>query len=205
MPLWITVLLGVLAVVGTVGGAWGGQIIAGRNESRRWQRERDREAHAFWRDKRLEVYSTVLAAAQSAAHGLSVAFDDSLRRDGEPAELPMTMEHVERELHTLWVIGSRESVDLTLAVRFAMLYADGLVQSRRPDGKTAIEMLPEHKVEDLRANTKELGRLVLDLREQFRVDLGLSPPDHSPTGRRRQWRRRAQPPPGPGGAAVGAL
>ncbi|MBV8996591.1 MAG: hypothetical protein JO287_23455, partial [Pseudonocardiales bacterium] len=71
MPLWITVLLGVLAV----GGAWGGQIIADRNESRRWQRERDREAHAFWRDKRLEVYSTVLAAAQAAAHGLSVAFD----------------------------------------------------------------------------------------------------------------------------------
>jgi hypothetical protein len=202
VPLWITVLLGVLAVVGTVGGAWGGQIIAGRNESRRWQRERDREAHAVWRDKRLEVYSTVLAAAQSAAHGLSVAFDGSLRREGEPAELPTTMEHVERELHTLWVIGSRESVELTMAIRSASLYADALVRSRRPAGKTAIEMLSEHDVEDLRANTEELGRLVLDLRAQFRADLGLSPPDHSPTGR---WRRRAQPPTEPGGAAVGAL
>jgi hypothetical protein len=92
---------------------------------------------------------------------------------------------VERELHMLWVIGSRESVELTMAIRVASLYADGLVRSR-PDGKTAIEMLPEHKVEDLRANTKELGRLVLDLRTQFRADLGLSPPDHSPTGRRRR-------------------
>jgi len=200
VPLWITVLLGVLAVVGTVGGAWGGQIIAGRNESRRWQRERDREAHAFWRDKRLEVYSTVLAAAQAAAHGLSVAFDGSLRREGEPAELLTTMEHVEQELHTLWVIGSRESVDLTLAIRFATLYADAIVRSHRPDCETAIEVLSENEVEDLRANTKELGRLVLDLREQFRADLGLSSPDHSPTGRRRRWRRHDRPSTEPVGA-----
>jgi hypothetical protein len=60
VPLWITITLGVLAVVGTIGGAWGGQLIAGRNDSRRWRRERDHEAHAFWRDRRLAAYATVL-------------------------------------------------------------------------------------------------------------------------------------------------
>jgi hypothetical protein len=74
---------------------------------------------------------------------------------------------------------------LTMAVRFASLYADALVRSR-PDDKTAIEMLREDDVEKLRANTKELTRLVLDLRT-VPADLGLSAPDHPPTGRRRRW------------------
>ena len=70
VPVWITVALGVLAVVGTIGGAWGGQFIAGRNDSKKWQRERDREAQAFWRDKRLEVYAVVLAEAQDVSAAL---------------------------------------------------------------------------------------------------------------------------------------
>ncbi|XVV00759.1 hypothetical protein ACQPW3_25425 [Actinosynnema sp. CA-248983] len=76
----MTIMLGVLAVVGTVGGALGGQMIATRREDRRWareagredlrwQRERQREQERFahearlhWREQRLTTYSAFIAA-----------------------------------------------------------------------------------------------------------------------------------------------
>lgn len=53
-PLWVTIMLGVLAVVGTVGGAWGGQIIAARRDDRRWEREQQREDLRWKRDRERE-------------------------------------------------------------------------------------------------------------------------------------------------------
>jgi hypothetical protein len=64
-PLWIVVFLGVFAVLGAVGSAWGGQMIAGQNEARRWQRERQREREAYWRNKRFEAYMEYFDAAKS--------------------------------------------------------------------------------------------------------------------------------------------
>jgi hypothetical protein len=81
-PLWIIVLLGILAVLGTVGGAWGGQIIAGQNEARRWQRERQREREAYWRDKRFEAYMDYSDAAKNTLLTIwRTAVDESDRDD----------------------------------------------------------------------------------------------------------------------------
>jgi hypothetical protein len=44
------------------------------------------------------------------------------------------MEHVQGELHTLWIVGSTETVELTMAIRFAMLYAEALSTFRRRGG-----------------------------------------------------------------------
>jgi hypothetical protein len=110
------VALAVLAVLGTIGGAWGGQFIAGRNDSRRWQRERDREAQAFWRDKRLEVYAVLLAGANEVQVGLWRAAGFDYRPRGGVDEPALTMEHLEPELRQVEIIGSDPTVELVRAV-----------------------------------------------------------------------------------------
>lgn len=78
-PLWVTIMLGLLAVLGTVGGAWGGQWIAAKRDDRRWEREiaredvrwqrelqretlrLDHDERSRWRDVRLELYSELFA------------------------------------------------------------------------------------------------------------------------------------------------
>ncbi|MCP2248177.1 hypothetical protein [Lentzea aerocolonigenes] len=54
VPLWVTIMLGVLAVIGTVGGAWGGQILAARRDDRRWEREQQREDLRWSRERERE-------------------------------------------------------------------------------------------------------------------------------------------------------
>lgn len=72
--MWVTVALAVLAFVGTLGGAWGGQWIAAQHDDRRWGREarredlrwereqqhlreqRTRELQIHWSEKRLTAY-----------------------------------------------------------------------------------------------------------------------------------------------------
>lgn len=44
-------MLGMLAVLGTVGGAWGGQWIAARSDDKRWKRELDREKTRWKRER----------------------------------------------------------------------------------------------------------------------------------------------------------
>jgi hypothetical protein len=165
IPAWITVMLGVLVVVGTVGGAWGGQLIAGRNERRRWHRESARERETHWRDKRLEIYSIVLAAAQDAAAAQVHAFDSA------PGEHPddaasLTIEHIDDELRTLWIIGSTDTVNLTMAIRFALMYGEPLT-------RFSDDQLKGTTREELRKLARELQQQVVELRGQFRVDLGL--------------------------------
>ena len=71
VPLVIAGLLAVLAVACIVGGAWGGQGLIGRQESRRCQRGRDRESQAFWRGQRLRVYATALDTFEHLADRLT--------------------------------------------------------------------------------------------------------------------------------------
>jgi hypothetical protein len=74
-PLWVTIMLGVMAVVGTIAGGWGGQVIAARRDDKRWEREAAREElrwerertrladerthleQLHWRDERLRLYA----------------------------------------------------------------------------------------------------------------------------------------------------
>lgn len=180
IPAWITVALGVLAVLGTVGGAWGGQLISGRNDRRRWNREVDREREAHWRDKRLEIYSTVLAAAQDATRALELAFESDPAEQPDDSAHPLTIEHIDSELQTLWIIGTTDSVDLTMAIRFSLLY--GAPLARVPED----QLSPGMTRDKLRDNARELQQLVVALRGQFRVDLGLDPRNRetaTPAGR----------------------
>lgn len=168
VPWWVVLLVGVLTMIGSIAGGWGAQVIAGRNERARWHREREREAEAHWRDKRLAVYSAVLAAAQTATRGLTISLDPSLRLDREDAEPVLTIEHVADDLRTLWVIGTNEAADLVGAIRVALMY--GAEIAKLPGEKQG-----DIAMEQMRANSEQLSRLVVELRDQFRNDLGIVP------------------------------
>lgn len=140
-PLWVTIMLGVLTVVGTVGGAWGGQWIAARRDDQRWEREakredlrwqreserqsvqRDHEARLHWRDERLKTYSLALAAIDTwltAVNGLmgAVAKADVLYWKGPELDAMDAAQHDLRErMLSTELIGSprvRQQVILTL-------------------------------------------------------------------------------------------
>lgn len=96
IPLWVTIVLAVIALLGPWGGAW----LASRRDDRRWdreqlredirfQRERDREAAqrahevaATQRSEKRETYSRYLATLMTWGWLLDKAED--LLRDGQP-------------------------------------------------------------------------------------------------------------------------
>ncbi|WNV86579.1 hypothetical protein [Umezawaea sp. Da 62-37] len=123
LPAWLTVALGVLAVVGTIVGALGAQMIAARRvqqrEDIRWQREREErneerrhQLRLSWRERRLEAYSEFLAAMEElegqvvARSGLTIVTNRPIKFEEIKFE-----EHVNRALAALkiiQVIGSPE-------------------------------------------------------------------------------------------------
>jgi hypothetical protein len=107
-------------------------------------------------------------AAQGALHGLGVKAGIAQRRDGDPEELATSMEHVEGELRTLWVIGRTETAKLVGAIRFALMTMDALLdvpEDKRPAGFGR---------ERIKADLNELTALVVELRGAFRADLGVA-------------------------------
>jgi hypothetical protein len=192
VPVWITVALGVLAVVGTIGGAWGGQFIAGRNDSRKWQRERDREAQAFWRDKRLEVYATVLAEAQDVAAALwgAAGFGVRSRWTDNP---PVSLAHLARELRQIEIIGSDATVEVVRAVDSL---SNEVVSSLRHPARASVVAAIANPAEaekgwpeplyDMEPRLIELDKQVTELRRQFRRDLAVSPGGEAPAAERRR-------------------
>jgi hypothetical protein len=55
IPAWVTIGLGVLVVLGTLGGLWGGQTIAARRDDKRWDREVRREEERWQREREKEA------------------------------------------------------------------------------------------------------------------------------------------------------
>ncbi|NIB32355.1 hypothetical protein HBB16_12310 [Pseudonocardia sp. MCCB 268] len=52
---------------GAILGAWGDSLIAGYNERKKSEREqRANNAHSYWRDKRIELYTDILYTAEDA-------------------------------------------------------------------------------------------------------------------------------------------
>jgi len=168
VPWWVLLLVGVLTFLGAVAGAWGAQVINGRNEARRWQQERDREAQAFWRDKRLEIYSTVLGTAENTVRGLGVATGLEAWTVWDDEDLPVTMEHIGADLRRVSILGSPAAVEQVTVVRGL---AHSLFSSvRHPSRSRRTE--PMH---DLGPRLDALHSAVRALRDQFRTDLDVSP------------------------------
>ncbi|GHG12095.1 hypothetical protein GCM10017567_31800 [Amycolatopsis bullii] len=140
MQPWLTITLAVLAVVGTIGGAWGGQWIAARRDDRRWEREAEREelrwtreiearrageAHDLrkhWIDKRVEACSELLTVLKD----WDMAFLNSLHVQegsgfGDPTQVPFDEYGFHRQAMAGWLtlelIGSKEAIS---AVGFAV-------------------------------------------------------------------------------------
>lgn len=165
VPLWVTVGLGVLALVGTVGGAWGGQMIAGRNDSRRWQRERDREAQAFWRDKRLDVYSRTLAEVEDVTVALSVFLRFQAVKPWNE-NLPTDLDNIQDELHTIRMIGSAETIAILVEVEMKVILL--LSKAHHPANSRG-----KGPLSDLHPDFNALMKMVEALGMQFRSDLGV--------------------------------
>lgn len=177
MSIWVPVLVGVLAVVG----AWGSQIIAGRNERGRWEREHAREAEAHWRMKRLEVYSDYLRAVDLAAESAKRHIGLS-HRAGVTTTVGDALARLDEAYVPLEIIGSDEADAMTTRLSVALLMlALGLDLDHEP-GKSAA---PDR---DAEADVREIQRLREGLRAQFRKDLAVVLPS-KPGGRRRlRWR-----------------
>lgn len=93
------------------------------------------------------------------------------------------MEHVDSDLRTLWVIGRGPSADLVGTIRFAILSMGHVLDI--PEGERV--GISREKVEK---DLKELAELVVERRDAFRADLGLTIGDHKPTGRPKVLARR---------------
>jgi hypothetical protein len=135
-------------------------------------------------------------AAQGALHGLGVKAGIAQRRDGDPEELATSMEHVEGELRTLWVIGRTETAKLVGAIRFALMTMDALLdvpEDKRPAGFGR---------ERIKADLNELTALVVELRGAFRADLGVAIGEPEPPAPHRlRLRRRGERDPAEGADA----
>ncbi|WNV82223.1 hypothetical protein [Umezawaea sp. Da 62-37] len=99
IPLWITYSLAVIAILGPIGGALIGGTITAKRDDRRWEREREREELRWqrereqqfderrhqlrldWRERRLDVYSEYLSAAEALQEPLTALFSLSLTHE----------------------------------------------------------------------------------------------------------------------------
>lgn len=173
IPLWITITLGVLAVVGTIGGAWGGQLIAGRNDSRRWRRERDREAQAYWRDRRLAAYSSLIAhyeGIMDEALGFVAFYDPDESPSSFPlAEMNEIVDAAANDVETVHLIGSESTVKLC---KDTHRLVRRLVWSIGDNHPSMGDM--EQRKKRLHEQFDEARKLVDSLRLQFRKDLGVT-------------------------------
>jgi hypothetical protein len=169
VPLVIAGLLAVLAVACIVGGAWGGEVLIGRQESRRYQRERDRESQTFWRGQRLTVYATALDTFEHLADRLTA--DAGLGDPPTPARADRistdALARIKRDLDTIGLIGSQHTVVLTnqIVADFDILAARMRHQARCGD----------EPMKDLNDELATLRNRIWELRAQFRTDLAIPP------------------------------
>jgi hypothetical protein len=167
VPLVIAGLLTVLAVACIVAGAWGGQVLTGRQESRRCQRERDRESQAFWRGQRLTLYATALDTFEHLADRLTA--DAGLGDPPTPARADRistdALARIKRDLDTIGLIGSQDTVVLTnqVVADFEILAARMRRQARCGDAA----------MKDLNEELITLRDRIWELRAQFRTDLAI--------------------------------
>jgi hypothetical protein len=167
VPLAVASLLAVLAVVCIAGGAWGGQILIGWQESRRCRRERDRESQAFWRGQRLTVYAAALDTFEHLADRL--AADAGLGDTPTPARADRistdALARIKRDLDTIGLIGSQDTVVLTnqVVADFEILAARMRHHARCGD----------EPMKDLNEDLTALRNRIWKLRAQFRTDLAI--------------------------------
>jgi hypothetical protein len=167
VPLAVAGLLAVLAVLCIAGGAWGGQVLIGRQESRRCRRERDRESRAFWRGQRLTVYAAALDTFEHLADRLVA--DAGLGDPPIPARADRistdALAQIKRDLDTIGLIGSQDTVVLTnqVVADFEILAARMRHHARCGD----------EPMKDLNEDLTALRNRIWKLRAQFRTDLAI--------------------------------
>lgn len=158
VPLWVPLMVAVLAVAGTIVGALGGQLVAGRNENRRSQQERQHEHETYWRERRLATYSAFLSA--------SIDFVSLLhnRLGGEVAsedDLVVIRRSLKQELELIRTIGTPDVIDLAQKSQLAMGYASHLLLD--------LELSRDEISNVLRGLDEDL----FQLQALFRRDLGI--------------------------------
>ncbi|WP_414941511.1 hypothetical protein [Amycolatopsis sp. cmx-11-51] len=184
---WVTVALGVLTVLGTLGGALGGQFIAARtaektanraiaNDELRWtrdqERHRDDRTHDLlkhWSEQRFEAYSQCLTAFETWLDVLKDELDELRAADGDDAlGLRNKAAHaaVREAVDRVHVIGSDDSIQAAL-----MTYRDFHRYHHRIDIGNESGWMPDEP-----AMLREQFEAVLDtfkaMRTTFRRDFG---------------------------------
>jgi hypothetical protein len=160
VPLWVPLVVGLLAVAGTVSGALGAQIVAGRNELRRLKSERTEKRLEYWRDKRMTTYSRYL----SLAIELIILLQERLATNEpiDPSRLNALPRAAKVELEMIRMLGTSDTVRLADQVQ-------GLI------GSCASQL------SDTGAQRSQFERYlglldqeVFDMMTAFRTELGLS-------------------------------
>lgn len=165
VPLWVPLAVGLLAVLGTVGGALGAQFLAGRNELRRLESERTQQNQQYWRDKRLATYSRYLSLAVE----IVILVQDRLRGDKAAAVGPLSglTKAAKIELEAIRMLGERRTVE----------HADAVM---RLMGRSAGALLdPNAQDAEFEKYLVRLDQQIFDMMSAFRGELGLAPPQPS--------------------------
>jgi hypothetical protein len=193
--MWVTIMLGVLAVVGTVGGAWGGQWIAARRDDHRWAREikredlrwerqrevegikRDHEMRMHWSVQRLNAYTECLHAFEDWMDILNQERKQLRMAEGDEDVLGRRNRKVRETVKTavdrVHVIGSVEAISGTIgAYRTFHWYRHRLHISDEPGWKP-------NEPQEIDAQFDMLADAVGVMRSGFRRDVGFESGDLS--------------------------
>ena len=165
VPLWVPLVVGLLAVLGTVGGALGAQFVAGRNELRRLESERTQQNQQYWRDKRLATYSRYLSMAIEVV----IFCQDRLRGDRTATVEPLyeLTKTAKIELEAIRMLGERRTVE----------HADAVM--RLMGRSTGALLDPNAKDDEFEQYLVLMDQQIFDMMSAFRSELGLTLPQSS--------------------------
>jgi hypothetical protein len=197
--MWVTIALAVLAFVGTLGGAWGGQWIASRHDNRRWEREakredsrwereqlhlreqRARELQLHWPEKRLTAYVECYRLARAWCQLLSGNPPSNVWDRLVHIPPPVSQKHTEADEESLREVSAAFHEHLTTmrivgSVRAFELAAE--IYTVFSGANTLVELAREMASPTLLEGGSISGHLSLigGLCEIMREDLGIDPP-----------------------------
>ena len=183
IPLWVPLVVAILGLVGTAGGAISGVLITQRRSDRRentaWQRERERERDRWTREDaartfelRRQAYIEFHEAVQRQRGNLQVAYFVQMY-EGSPEEQRKPSREIENEvthaLHKVRIYGSDVVVTAALAVKEQLQNTFKILEPKKGKPTAAVPDQDGTRLKHLRAIDAGEAELV----RVIRVDLGV--------------------------------
>lgn len=189
VPLWVTIALGAMAVLGPMGGTWLGALIAARHDQRRWVRETQREdthwkreqektENEYWRERNLAAYATftncwinvsntarflIVGIRHGGGPNLAADADELIRLCNEMAHAVAIIEvEAPRSARTLAVTVHARTLEVSTHCQLAMvrIHKEGDQWAPGEDGNAA------------RKAFDDAARAMTEFTDRVRSDLG---------------------------------